>query len=123
MNFDLQPTLANDLITIAPLKEEDFEALFAVASDPLIWEQHPNKDRYKRAVFENFFKGAIESKGAFIVYEKETNKVVGSSRYYELDETDYSVAVGYTFIAREFWGKGHNKALKALMLEDRKSVV
>lgn len=115
MNFNLQPTLANDLITVVPLKEEDFEALFAVASDPLIWEQHPNKDRYKRAVFENFFKGAIEAKGAFIVYENETKKVVGSSRYYDLDESDSSVAVGYTFIAREFWGKGHNQALKTLM--------
>jgi len=115
MSFDLQPKLENDLIRVVPLKEEDFEVLFAVASDPLIWEQHPNKDRYKRNVFENFFKGAMESKGAFIVYEKETNKIVGSSRYYELDEEDSSVAVGYTFIAREFWGKGHNKALKTLM--------
>ena len=117
MNFDLQPTLENDLIKVVPLKEEDFEALFTVASDPLIWEQHPNKDRYKREVFENFFKGAIESKGAFIVYEKETNKIVGSSRYYELDEAASSVAVGYTFIGRDFWGKGHNKALKTLMLD------
>ncbi|MEH3112045.1 GNAT family N-acetyltransferase [Pedobacter terrae] len=115
MNFDLQPTLVNDLITVVPLKAEDFDSLFAVASDPLIWEQHPNKDRYKRAVFENFFKGAIASKGAFIVYENGTNKVVGSSRYYDLDESHSSVAVGYTFVAREFWGKGHNKALKTLM--------
>ncbi|WP_025142068.1 GNAT family N-acetyltransferase [Pedobacter jeongneungensis] len=117
MNFDLQPTLENDLIKVVPLKGSDFEALFAVASDPLIWEQHPNKDRYKREVFENFFKGAMESKGAFIVYEKETNKIVGSSRYYELDEVGSSVAVGYTFVAREFWGKGHNRALKTLMLD------
>ncbi|RBQ05361.1 GNAT family N-acetyltransferase [Pedobacter miscanthi] len=117
MKFDLQPTLENDLIKVVPLKETDFESLFEVASDPLIWEQHPNKDRYKREVFENFFKGAIESKGAFIVYEKETDKIVGSSRYYELDEENSSVAVGYTFIAREFWGKGHNRALKSLMLD------
>ncbi|KIA95528.1 acetyltransferase [Pedobacter kyungheensis] len=117
MYFDLQPTLANDLIQIVPLKETDFEALFAVASDPLIWEQHPNKDRYQREVFENFFKGAMDSKGAFIVYEKETGKIVGSSRYYDLDETDSAVAVGYTFIAREFWGKGHNHALKTLMFD------
>ena len=117
MHFDLQPTLENDLIKIVPLKEEDFEALFAVASDPLIWEQHPNKDRYQRAVFQNFFKGAIESQGAFIVYEKETGQVVGSSRYYELDEENSSVVVGYTFIGRDFWGKGHNRSLKTLMLD------
>ncbi|WP_225872260.1 GNAT family N-acetyltransferase [Pedobacter frigidisoli] len=117
MNFDLQPTLENDLISLVPLKAEDFEKLFTVASDPLIWEQHPNKDRYKRDVFENFFKGAMESKGAFIVYDKETSDVVGSSRYYEFDEENSSVAVGYTFIGRDFWGKGHNASLKKLMLD------
>ncbi|MBC7861832.1 MAG: N-acetyltransferase, partial [Bacteroidia bacterium] len=63
--FDLRPTLQTELIKIQPLSVEDFEKLYKVASDPLIWEQHPNKDRYKRDVFETFFKGAIESKGAF----------------------------------------------------------
>jgi len=117
MNFNLQPTLENDLITVTPLKAEDFEKLYAVASDPLIWAQHPNKDRYKREVFENFFKGAMESNGAFIVYDKITSEVVGSSRYYELDEGNNSVAIGYTFIGRSFWGKGHNAALKKMMLD------
>ncbi|WP_231425919.1 GNAT family N-acetyltransferase [Pedobacter sp. Leaf250] len=116
MNFDLQPTLENELITIVPLKADDFEKLYAVASDPLIWEQHPNKDRYKREVFENFFKGAMESNGAFIVFYKATGSVIGSSRYYELNEENNTVAVGYTFIGRDFWGKGHNAALKKLML-------
>ncbi|MGA9649924.1 MULTISPECIES: GNAT family N-acetyltransferase [Pedobacter] len=117
MKFELQPTLENDLIKIVPLKADDFENLYAVASDPLIWEQHPNQDRYKREVFENFFKGAIESNGAFLVYDKKTGQIVGSSRYYELDEEQNSVAVGYTFIGRQFWGKGHNSALKKLMLD------
>ncbi|MCZ4225054.1 GNAT family N-acetyltransferase [Pedobacter rhodius] len=117
MNFDLQPKLENDLIQVIPLKADDFEKLYAVASDPLIWEQHPNKDRYKREVFENFFKGAMESTGAFIVYDKVTKQVAGSSRYYDLDEANNSVAVGYTFIGRDFWGKGYNAALKKLMLD------
>ncbi|GGI27891.1 GNAT family N-acetyltransferase [Pedobacter mendelii] len=117
MHFDLQPTLECDLIKLAPLKAEDFENLYAVASDPLIWEQHPNKNRYKKEVFENFFKGAIESKGAFIVYDKATKHAVGSSRYYEFDDKHKSISVGYTFIGRDFWGKGHNAALKKLMLD------
>lgn len=117
MNFNLQPTLQNSLVRIVPLKQEDFEALYAVASDPLIWEQHPNKNRYQRDVFENFFEGAISSGGAFLVYDNETGKVIGSSRYYELDEANKSIAVGYTFIGRDCWGKGHNKALKQLMFD------
>lgn len=117
MSFDLQPELENDLIKLVPLKPEDFDRLYEVASDPLLWEQHPNKDRYKREVFENFFKGAIESKGAFIVYDKETGNVVGSSRYYEHDNANSSIAVGYTFIGRVYWGKGYNAALKKLMFD------
>lgn len=117
MNFNLQPTLSNNLISILPLKADDFEKLYAVASDPLIWEQHPNKDRYKREVFEVFFKGAIESKGAFIVFDNVTGDVVGSSRFYELDEESSTVVIGYTFIARNFWGKGYNAALKKLMID------
>ncbi|MEO8761065.1 MAG: GNAT family N-acetyltransferase [Bacteroidia bacterium] len=85
MNFELQPTLENDLIKIQPLKSTDFETLYNIASDPLIWEQHPNKDRYKRNVFETFFKGAMESGGAFLVIDTKTGEAIGSSRYYNLD--------------------------------------
>jgi len=116
MNFELQPILENELIKLVPLKHDDFEPLFQVASDPLIWEQHPNKNRYQRDVFENFFKGAMESGGAFIVYDQATGRVVGSSRFYELNEEKSEIAIGYTFLGRDFWGKGHNKTLKHLMI-------
>lgn len=119
--INLQPTLKNEFVTIRPLTPDDFETLYQVASDPMIWEQHPNKDRYRRNVFENFFKGAIESKGAFMVYDSETLKPIGSSRYYtdynnlELDSNQ--IAIGYTFLARDHWGTTYNKALKTLMMD------
>ncbi len=116
-SLNLQPTLENEFIRIVPLKAEDFERLYAIASDPLIWEQHPNKDRYKREVFETFFKGAMESKGAFLVSDKQTGKPIGSSRYYEADEEKKTIAIGYTFIARDHWGGTYNPALKSLMME------
>jgi N-acetyltransferase len=43
--FELQPVLTGDIIELRPLREEDFAQLYAVASDPLIWEQHPDPDR------------------------------------------------------------------------------
>ena len=116
MHFELQPTLANELIKIQPLKPTDFEALYKVASDPLVWEQHPNKDRYKREAFENFFKGAIESGGAFLVFDNKTGDVIGSSRYYDFNAAEKTVVIGYTFIARSHWGIGFNKSLKHFML-------
>ncbi|MFI5150908.1 MAG: GNAT family N-acetyltransferase [Bacteroidia bacterium] len=117
MNFDLQPHLKNTIVRIQPLAESDFERLYAIASDPLIWEQHPNKNRYQREVFQTFFKGAMESEGAFLVFDSKTNEPIGSSRYTELDETNNSISIGYTFIARSHWGGKYNPALKALMLD------
>ena len=116
MYFELQPTLENESIRIQPLKSSDFETLFTIASDPFIWEQHPNKDRYKKEVFENFFKGAMESGGAFLVFNTQTSEAIGSSRYYNLDEKISSIAIGYTFIAKNHWGGIYNPALKSLML-------
>ncbi len=117
MSFDLQPTLKNHLIKITPLQEEDFDKLYTVASDPLLWEQHPNKNRYQLEVFKNFFKGAMESKGSVLVHDIETGKVIGNSRYYDLDEEKNSITIGYTFISRGLWGKGYNQILKKLMFD------
>jgi RimJ/RimL family protein N-acetyltransferase len=115
--FDLQPTLSNQLITARPLQQDDFETLYTVASDPLVWEQHPNKDRYKRKVFENFFEGAMKSKGAFLILENATGKVIGSSRFYDFDPDKKTISIGYTFLERDYWGKNYNRALKTLMLD------
>lgn len=115
--FDLQPTLQNELIRVEPLKANDFETLYRVASDPLIWEQHPNPDRYKREVFETFFSGAIESGGAFLVFDQAKHEAIGSSRYYDLFPDQRSVAIGYTFLCRHCWGSTYNRALKTLMLD------
>ncbi len=115
--FDLQPILKSKLIELRPLKQEDFDDLFAVASDPLIWEQHPNNDRYKEDVFREFFRGAMESGGAFVAIDAKTNKIIGSSRYNEYNKEKKQVEIGWTFLARSHWGGVYNKEMKRLMLE------
>ncbi len=117
MTFVLQPPLANRLIRLEPLAATDFEALYAVACDPLIWEQHPNPDRYRREVFQTYFAGAIASRGALRVLDAATGALIGSSRYYDFDEAAGVVAIGYTFIGRAYWGRDHNRAMKTLMLD------
>lgn len=117
MNFSVQPTLENENVLLIPLEKHDFEELFAVASDPKIWEQHPNKERYQREVFQNFFAGALESKGAFLVIDKETEEVLGSTRFYGFDESEKSILIGYTFYGTRSWGKNINADVKKLMLD------
>ncbi len=113
----LQPTLQNDFVILAPLKESDFEVLYKVASDPLVWEQHPNKNRYQREVFQTYFEGAIVSKGAFLVRDIQTKDVIGCTRFYDYNERDNSILIGYTFLGRSHWGGKHNPSMKKLMIE------
>ena len=115
--LNLQPTLSNEWVRLRPLKPEDFDALYAIASDPLVWEQHPNKNRYERAVFETVFEGAITSKGALLVSDAKTGIAIGTSRFYDVNIDDKSIAIGYTFYARSCWGKPYNRAGKSLMLD------
>jgi len=115
VDFDLQPIWKGELIELRPLRPQDFDALFSAASDPKIWEQHPESDRYQREVFQKFFDGALESRGAFAIIERKSGRIIGSSRYCNLINRE--VEVGWTFLEREFWGGTYNRELKQLMLD------
>jgi len=116
MSFELQPTLTGALLELRPLRPEDFDDLYAVASDPAIWEQHPVRDRYKEDVFKGFFREALESRGAFVVIGRSTGRIIGSSRYYGYDQERSEVEIGWTFLARSYWGGVYNREMKDLML-------
>lgn len=113
----LQPVLENENVRLEPLKSTDFERLYAVARDPKIWEQHPNRDRYKKDVFQTFFDGAMQSGSAFLITDKASGEVAGTSRYYDFDEAGRSIFVGYTFYGTKFWGSKINPQVKKLMLD------
>lgn len=115
--FDRQPTLKGELLELRPLREDDFPDLYAVASDPLIWEQHPFSDRYKEEVFKVFFREAMESGGALIALDSRDGRVVGSSRFHGYDEEKSEIEIGWTFLARSHWGGVYNREMKRLMLK------
>lgn len=116
MPFDLQPTLKGELLTLRPLRPEDFHDLYAVAADPLIWEQHPNRDRHREEVFRQFFHEALESGGALIAIDSDDDRVIGSSRFHAYDPEKSEIEIGWTFLARSRWGGLYNREMKQLML-------
>jgi N-acetyltransferase len=116
MSFDLQPTLNGELLGLRPLRPEDFNALYAVASDPLIWEQHPMRDRYREEVFKILFREALESGGAMIANDSKDGRVIGSSRFHGYDEEKSEIEIGWTFLAKSYWGGIYNREMKQLML-------
>jgi len=117
MPFDLQPALEGALLRLRPLRPDDWDDLYAVASDPLIWEQHPNSDRYTETVFRRFFSEALESGGALIAIDTRDGRVIGSSRFYGYDPDRAEIEIGWTFLARSHWGGVYNGEMKRLMLQ------
>jgi RimJ/RimL family protein N-acetyltransferase len=117
MSLELQPHLIGELVELRPLRAEDWKRVFAAASDPLVWEQHPARDRYKEEVFREFFRGAMESGGAFAVIDRASGEIIGSTRYHNYDATQSEIEIGFTFLARRHWGGRYNGEMKRLMLE------
>lgn len=116
MPFELQPVLKGELVSMRPLLPSDREAIWAVASDPMIWEQHPVKTRCQPEGFAVFFQESIDSGGALLITDLVSGEVIGSSRYHGYDESKSEIEIGWTFLARSHWGGTHNRELKRLML-------
>ena len=117
MPFDSQPVLTGTLVQLRPLGAGDYDVLYRVAADPLIWEQHPASNRHEQATFQAFFREALSSGGALIVLDAETKRVIGSSRFHGYDAARSEVEIGWTFLARSHWGGRYNGEMKRLMLQ------
>ncbi len=117
VQFDRQPVLRGELLELRPLRTDDFEALFQVAADPLIWEQHPERNRYQEATFRAFFEEALTSGGALVAVDRVNGHIIGSSRYHGYDAERSVIEIGWSFLARAYWGGRYNGEMKRLMLE------
>lgn len=115
--MDRQPHLSGRGLELRPLRENDWDALYAIASDPLLWEQHPMNDRWREEVYSEQFEQALECSGALAVIASDTEAVIGSSQYRPTHFDREAVEIGWTFLSREYWGSGTNEKLKRLMLE------
>jgi N-acetyltransferase len=115
--FDLQPTLIGELLGLRPMRQEDFDDLYTVASDPLVWAQHPARDRYKLEIFTQLFREGLDSGGALVAIDSRDGRIIGSSRFHGYDPARSEIEIGWTFLARSHWGGVYNREMKHLMLE------
>lgn len=116
MPFDLQPHLVGELVELRPMRADDFDDLYAVASDPLIWQQHPHSNRWQPPIFRAFFDQGLASGGALVVIDRAAGRLIGSSRFHLHDDAPDTIEIGWTFLARSHWGGRYNREMKRLML-------
>ncbi|HWZ27990.1 MAG TPA: GNAT family N-acetyltransferase [Gemmatimonadales bacterium] len=114
--FDLQPTLTGRLLEMRPLRADDWDALYALASDPLIWEQHPDRERWREERFRVVFREGMESGGALLAVDRQTGRAIGFTRYHDYHPELSEIEIGWTFLARSHWGGRYNSEMKDLMV-------
>ncbi len=115
--MDRQPVLEGERLLLRPLRADDWDGLFAVASDPAIWAIHPQHNRWQEPVFRAYFADALQQGGAMVVIDKASGAIIGGSRMQAYDPADGgSVEIGWTFLARSHWGGSVNREMKRLML-------
>jgi RimJ/RimL family protein N-acetyltransferase len=113
---DRQPMLEGDLVRLRPSTPQDWDALFAIASDPLLWEVHPAHDRWQEPVFRAYFDSGIACGGALTIIDRASGAVIGSSRFDNWKAEDDEIEIGWTYLARSHWGGAYNREIKRLML-------
>ncbi len=116
-SFEYQPTLRGANVTVRPISPDDWDGMFDVASDPLVWEQHPVSNRYLEAEFRQYFEDSLATGSAFSFVENASGRVIGSSRYFGFDPEKSEVEIGWTFLGRDYWGGTWNREIKQLMLD------
>jgi RimJ/RimL family protein N-acetyltransferase len=120
-NWMNHPTiLTGETVELVPLEKEHFEDLYLAASDKKLWEFTP-LDCSKRETFDSAYNFALaeRKKGnhyPFVIYHKATNKIIGSTRLFDMFPLDRKLEIGWTWIVAEYWGTDVNFECKLLLL-------
>ncbi|MEX0963762.1 MAG: GNAT family N-acetyltransferase [Pseudohongiellaceae bacterium] len=115
--FNYRVTLEGPRIIVRPIKEDDWEGMYAAAANPKVWQLHPVSNRYQESVFRGFFDDALASGSAFTFVDRETGRIIGSSRYHGLNQELSEIEIGWTFLDHDYWGGSYNGEIKKLMLD------
>ena len=110
-------TLSNDLVKLIPLKQDDYNWIYAVASDPEIWEQHPDNTRFTPVGFTKYFKKLLNTDQPYLILDINTDQVIGATSFYQYNQKEDSIAIGFTFLAKAYWGGAYNQSIKKLMMD------
>lgn len=112
--------LEGTTIDLLPLEEHHLEELYQASADKELWKQVPS-DCSDRDTFFAVYKMVLETRGngtqyPFVIVDKQTKKLIGSTRFFEMYEADKKLEIGWTWITRDYWGSVVNLECKLLLL-------
>jgi RimJ/RimL family protein N-acetyltransferase len=112
--------LKGQLVDLLPLERQHFDELYLAAADKKLWELIP-VDCSDRERFMSVYNTALaeREKGnhyPFVIYHKETGRIIGSTRWFDIHPEDKKLEIGWTWIIQEYWGTAVNFECKLLLL-------
>jgi N-acetyltransferase len=121
LNIDYS-LLKGKFVYLQPLTTSDIPELRTIAKDDRIWEFTKTlmvNDTYDLQ-FADYINVPLnpanaETIKAFVIHDS-TKRIIGMTRYYDIDEKNKRLNIGYTWYIPEVWGKVHNKECKLLLL-------
>jgi RimJ/RimL family protein N-acetyltransferase len=113
--------LENDKVLLLPFENPRNQELKEIIFEKEIWE-FMGMNMKNEKEFEKYLTNTIEDKKnricyPFLIIDKKSNRVVGSTRYGYLNIASQKCEIGWTWYGTEFQGTGLNKACKHELLK------
>ena len=91
-----------------------------MAFDPELW-RHTTARADDAVSLADYLAAALAARQQaarypFVIIDRETDRLAGSTSYYKVDEAEQSLSIGYTWVGQEFQRTGLNRAAKHLLL-------
>lgn len=109
---ELLPELKEGEITLSRLLPKHRDSLMNAMQDPEIWSMHSWTDQWQPQIAMKWIDTAFSMGRCYVILKN--GKIVGSSRFYDLCESN--VSIGFSFFVRSEWGSGLNGIVKSMML-------
>ena len=112
--------LKGNIVELIPLEEKHFDELYLAASDAELWKFIPtdcsDKEKFRTTYLHALAEREKGNHYPFVIYHKESKKIIGSTRLFDIVENDRKLEIGWTWIVKEHWGTKVNFECKLLLL-------
>ena len=113
-------TLTGKTVDLVSLEKTHFAELEALAKDKRIWEFYPldgtNSDTFNRAFETALTEREIGNQFPFVVFHKPDNKIIGSTRFLDIQPLHRKLEIGWTWLHPDYWATSVNLECKWILL-------
>jgi RimJ/RimL family protein N-acetyltransferase len=121
-NFTKDYILEDTYVLLRPLEASDYEHLLYYSMyEPDIWQftsEGPDSPERLKTYIDTAIQRRLEQKEyPFIIFHKKDNSYIGSTRFYDFQQEQQTIQLGYTWYGKKYQGSGINKNCKFLLFD------